>query len=258
MTAMPSGEFKDYQLVILRHGESEWNKLNLFTGWRDVKLSEQGEREARTGGRTLAQDGFAFDVAYTSLLTRAIKTLWLALEEMDLMWLPVIKHWRLNERHYGRLQGANKLEAVKQFGEEQVKIWRRSYATPPPPVDLDSPDYPKADRRYADVSDADLPRSESLKDVLGRVMPYWEQTILPDIKAGKRVLIAAHGNSLRALLKYLEGVSDEDIVNVDLPTGIPKAYRLNAAYKADDARFLGDPQELERRINAVKAQTKKV
>ncbi|MGC9953794.1 MAG: 2,3-diphosphoglycerate-dependent phosphoglycerate mutase [Rhizomicrobium sp.] len=255
---MPSGEFKDYQLVILRHGESEWNKLNLFTGWRDVKLSEQGEREARTGGRTLAQDGFAFDVAYTSLLTRAIKTLWLALEEMDLMWLPVIKHWRLNERHYGRLQGANKLEAVKQFGEEQVKIWRRSYATPPPPVDLDSPDYPKADRRYADVSDADLPRSESLKDVLGRVMPYWEQTILPDIKAGKRVLIAAHGNSLRALLKYLEGVSDEDIVNVDLPTGIPKAYRLNAAYKADDARFLGDPQELERRINAVKAQTKKV
>lgn len=254
---MASKEFKDYQLVILRHGESEWNKLNLFTGWRDVKLTEQGEREARSGGRTLAQDGFAFDVAYTSLLTRAIKTLSLALEEMDLLWLPVIKHWRLNERHYGKLQGSNKLEAVQQFGEEQVKIWRRSYATPPPPVDLDSPDYPKADRRYGDVPDADLPRSESLKDVLGRVMPYWEQTILPDLKAGKRVLIVAHGNSLRALLKYLEGVSDEDIVNVDLPTGIPKAYRLNAAYKADDARFLGDPQELERRINAVKAQTKR-
>jgi 2,3-bisphosphoglycerate-dependent phosphoglycerate mutase len=249
-------DYKDYQLVILRHGESEWNKKNLFTGWRDVKLTEQGEREARSGGRTLLQDGFAFDVAYTSLLTRAIKTLSLALEEMDLLWLPVIKHWRLNERHYGKLQGCNKLEAVQQFGEAQVKIWRRSYATPPPPVDLTSPDYPKADRRYADVPDADLPRSESLKDVLGRVMPYWEQTILPDLKLGKRVLIAAHGNSLRALLKYLEGVSDEDIVNVDLPTGIPKAYRLNAAYKAADAKFLGDPQELERRINAVKAQTK--
>jgi 2,3-bisphosphoglycerate-dependent phosphoglycerate mutase len=249
-------DYKDYQLVILRHGESEWNKKNLFTGWRDVKLTEQGEREARSGGRTLLQDGFAFDVTYTSLLTRAIKTLWLALEEMDLAWLPVVKHWRLNERHYGKLQGCNKLEAVQQFGEAQVKIWRRSYATPPPPVDLTSPDYPKADRRYASVPDADLPRSESLKDVLGRVMPYWEEAILPDLKAGKRVLIAAHGNSLRALLKYLEGVSDEDIVNVDLPTGIPKAYRLNAAYKADDARFLGDPQELERRINAVKAQTK--
>jgi 2,3-bisphosphoglycerate-dependent phosphoglycerate mutase len=250
-------DYKDYQLVILRHGESEWNKKNLFTGWRDVKLSEQGECEARSGGRTLAEDGFAFDVAYTSLLARAIKTLSLALEEMDLLWLPVIKHWRLNERHYGKLQGSNKLEAVQQFGEAQVKIWRRSYATPPPPVDLSSPDYPKADRRYAGVPDADLPRSESLKDVLGRVMPYWDATILPDLKAGKRVLIAAHGNSLRALLKYLEGVSDEDIVNVDLPTGIPKAYRLNAAYKADDARFLGDPKELERRINAVKAQTKK-
>jgi 2,3-bisphosphoglycerate-dependent phosphoglycerate mutase len=250
-------DYRDYQLVILRHGESEWNKKNLFTGWRDVKLTEQGEREARSGGRTLLQDGFAFDVAYTSLLARAIKTLSLALEEMDLLWLPVIKHWQLNERHYGKLQGCNKLEAVQQFGEAQVKIWRRSYATPPPPVDLTSPDYPKADRRYADVPDADLPRSESLKDVLGRVMPYWDETILPDLKAGKRVLVVAHGNSLRALLKYLEGVSDEDIVNVDLPTGIPKAYRLNAAYKADDARFLGDPQELERRINAVKAQTKK-
>ncbi len=249
--------FKDYQLVILRHGESEWNKKNLFTGWHDVRLSEQGEREARAGGRTLLQEGFMFDVTYTSVLTRAIQTLWLVMEEMDLLWLPVIKHWRLNERHYGKLQGSNKLEAVEKFGEEQVKIWRRSYATPPPPVDLDSPDYPKADRRYAGVPDADLPRCESLKDVLGRVMPYWEQTILPDLKAGKRVLIAAHGNSLRALLKYLEDVSDEEIVKIDLPTGIPKAYRLNAAYKAADARFLGDPAELERRINTVKAQTKK-
>ena len=250
-------DFKDYQLVILRHGESEWNKLNLFTGWRDVRLSEQGVREARSAGVTLKQDGFAFDVAHTSLLTRAIQTLWLAQDEMDLMWLPVLKHWRLNERHYGALQGKNKLEAVQQFGEAQVKIWRRSYATPPPPVELSSPDFPAHDRRYAGVPQSDLPRSESLKDVLVRVMPYWEEAILPDLKAGKRVLIAAHGNSLRALLKYLEGVSDEEITEVDLPTGIPKAYRLDAAYRAQDAKFLGDPAELERRISAVKAQTKK-
>jgi 2,3-bisphosphoglycerate-dependent phosphoglycerate mutase len=254
---MPDGAYKDYQLVILRHGESEWNKLNLFTGWRDVPLSEKGVQEARAGGRTLKQDGFEFDVAHTSLLKRAIQTLNLAEEEMDLLWLPVFKHWRLNERHYGALQGSNKIEAVQKFGEAQVKVWRRSYATPPPPVELSSPDYPGHDRRYAGVPQADLPRSESLKDVLGRVMPYWEEAILPDLKAGKRVLVAAHGNSLRALLKYLEGVSDEAIVDVDLPTGIPKAYRLNSSWRADDAKFLGDPAELERRINAVKAQTKK-
>ena len=254
---MADGKYKDYQLVILRHGESSWNKLNLFTGWRDVPLSEQGESEAKSAGKTLAADGFLFDVAYTSLLTRAIKTLWLALEVMDCAWLPTFGHWRLNERHYGQLQGANKLEAVKQFGEAQVKLWRRSYDIPPPFVDLSSPDFPKADRRYGDVDAADLPRGESLKMVLGRVMPYWEEAILPDLKKGKRVLIAAHGNSLRALLKYLEGVSDQAIVDVDLPTGIPKAYRLNAEYKAADARFLGDAAELERRINAVKAQTKR-
>jgi 2,3-bisphosphoglycerate-dependent phosphoglycerate mutase len=250
-------DYKDYQLVIVRHGESEWNKLNLFTGWRDVNLSEKGVTEARGAGQTLKKEGFSFDIAYTSLLTRAIRTLYLAEEEMGALWLPVYKHWRLNERHYGALQGQNKMEAVDKFGADQVKIWRRSYDMPPPPVDLSSPDYPKADRRYADVPDSDLPRSESLKDVLARVMPFWEETVLPSLKAGKRVLIAAHGNSLRALLKYLEGVSDADIVGVDLPTGIPKAYRLNSSYKADDARFLGDPAELERRINAVKAQTKK-
>ena len=244
-----------YQLVLLRHGESEWNKKNLFTGWRDVRLTEQGEREAREAGRTLAAAGLSFDVAYTSLLSRAIKTLWLALEEMDLMWLPVIKHWRLNERHYGQLQGDNKREAVEKFGEAQVKIWRRSYATPPPPVDLDSPEYPKADPRYADLTASDLPRSESLKDVLARVMPYWEATILPDLKAGKRVVIAAHGNSLRALVKHLENVSDEDIVGVDIPTGIPRAYRLDASFRTVEARYLGDPAELERRIGVVKAQT---
>jgi len=250
-------DFKDYQLVILRHGESEWNKLNLFTGWRDCRLSEKGVGEARSAGKTLKQEGFAFDIAHCSLLTRANQTLYLALDEMDEVWLPVAKHWRLNERHYGALQGSNKLEAVEKFGEAQVKIWRRSYDTPPPPVDAASEDFPGHDRRYGDIDPALLPKSESLKDVLGRVMPYWEQAILPDLKAGKRVIIAAHGNSLRALLKYLEGVSDEAIVSVDLPTGIPKAYKLNASWRAEDAKFLGDPAELERRINAVKAQTKK-
>jgi len=244
-----------YQLVLLRHGESEWNKKNLFTGWRDVPLTEQGEREARDAGRTMKAGGLVFNATHTSVLSRAIKTLWLALEEMDLMWLPVTKHWRLNERHYGRLQGANKKEAVAKFGEAQVKIWRRSYATPPPPVDVDSPEYPKSDPRYAGLSAADLPRSESLKDVLARVMPYWEGTILPELKSGKRLLIAAHGNSLRALVKHLENVSDEAIAGLDIPTGIPRAYRLDADFKAAEAKYLGDPAELERRIGAVKAQT---
>ena len=245
---------KSTQLVLVRHGESEWNKKNLFTGWRDVRLTEQGEAEARAAGRLLADEGIGFDVAYTSLLGRAIKTLWLALEEMDLMWLPVIKHWRLNERHYGALQGKNKREAVAEFGEDQVKLWRRSFATPPPPVALDSPEYPKADPRYAGLSDAELPRSESLKDVLARVMPYWNQAILPDLKAGKRVMIAAHGNSLRALIKHLENVSDADIAGLDVPTGIPRAYRLDASFNAAQARYLGDAAELARRTAAVKAQ----
>ena len=244
-----------YQLVLVRHGESEWNKKNLFTGWRDVRLTEAGEIEARAAGRTLRDAGLSFDVCYTSLLGRAIKTLWLALEEMDAMWLPVVKHWRLNERHYGALQGKNKMEAVQEFGEDQVKVWRRSYATPPPPVELSSPEYPKGDPRYADLSDADLPRSESLKDVLARVMPYWNDTILPDLKAGKRVLIAAHGNSLRALIKHLENVGDAEIAGMDVPTAIPRAYVLDAAFRAKEARYLGDPEELARRTAAVKAQT---
>lgn len=244
-----------YQLVLLRHGESEWNKKNLFTGWRDVKLTEQGEREAREAGRVLAAAGLTFDLCYTSLLARAIKTLWLALEEMDLMWLPVTKHWRLNERHYGELQGQNKKEAVAKFGESQVKIWRRSYATPPPPVGLDSPEYPRSDPRYAQLPESDLPRSESLKDVLGRVMPYWEESILPELERGRRVLISAHGNSLRALIKHLENVSDDDIAGMDVPTGIPRAYRLDASLRTIEARYLGDPEELARRIGAVKAQT---
>jgi 2,3-bisphosphoglycerate-dependent phosphoglycerate mutase len=245
-----------YQLVLLRHGESEWNKKNLFTGWRDVRLTEQGEREAREAGRTLRDGGFTFDLAYTSVLSRAIKTLWLALEEMDRMWLPVTGHWRLNERHYGALQGTDKIEAGKRFGEAQVKEWRRGYATRPPPVDTDSPDYPKADSRYAGLSDDELPRGESLKDVLARVLPYWNDTIVPQLAAGRRVLIVAHGNSLRALMKHLEGLSDEAIVEVNLPTGIPRAYRLNAAFKAEEARFLGDTAQIQEKIKAVKEQTR--
>ena len=245
------------QLVIVRHGESEWNKLNLFTGWRDVKLTEQGIAEAREGGRLLKAEGFLFDQCFTSLQRRAIQTLWLALDEMDQMWLPVEKNWRLNERHYGALQGKDKKEAVKQFGEEQVMIWRRSYATPPPPVDLDSPDYPKSDRRYAGLTDAELPRSESLKDVLARVMPYWEGTIIPKLADGKNVLIAAHGNSLRALMKHLENISEKDITELNLPTGVPRAYTLTDDFKAKTARFLGDAAEIEKKMNAVKHQTGK-
>jgi 2,3-bisphosphoglycerate-dependent phosphoglycerate mutase len=245
------------QLVIVRHGESEWNKKNLFTGWRDVPLTEQGLAEARAAGRLMARDGFQFDLTYTSLLRRAIHTLGLALEEMDQMWLPVEKHWRLNERHYGALQGMDKKEAVKNFGEEQVLIWRRSYATPPPPVDVTSKDYPKADRRYADLSDAEIPRSESLKDVLARVMPYWEKTIVPQLAKGKNVLIVAHGNSLRALMKHLENIDDEAITKLDLPTGEPRAYRLNAQFKAAEAHYLNDPAEIARKAQAVKNQTGK-
>ncbi|HSM96998.1 MAG TPA: 2,3-diphosphoglycerate-dependent phosphoglycerate mutase [Rhizomicrobium sp.] len=245
------------RLVIVRHGESEWNKKNLFTGWRDVRLTEQGIAEARAAGRLMAREGFQFDLTYTSVLRRAIHTLDLALEEMDQMWLPVEKDWRLNERHYGALQGKNKKEAVEKFGEEQVLIWRRSYATPPPPVDITSEDYPKADRRYANLTDAELPRSESLKDVLARVMPYWEKVIVPQLAVGKNVLIAAHGNSLRALMKHLEDISDEAITKLDLPTGEPRAYVLNERFKAAEARYLNDPAEIARKAQAVKNQTGK-
>src|ERR1700761_774494 len=232
------------RLVLLRHGESEWNKKNLFTGWRDVRLTPQGEIEARPAGKLMAKEGFLFDLTYTSLLRRAIHTLGLALEEMDQMWLPVEKHWRLNERHYGALQAKDKKEAVQEFGEEQVLIWRRSYATPPPPVDVTSEDYPKADRRYAHLKDSELPLSESLKDVLERVMPYWEKTIVPQLGEGKNVLIVAHGNSLRALMKHLENISDEAITKIDLPTGEPRAYVLNDQFKATEARYLNDPAEI--------------
>ena len=245
------------QLVLLRHGESEWNKLNLFTGWRDVRLTEQGEREAREAGRLMAEAGLSFDIIFTSVLSRAIKTLWLSVEAMDLMWLPVHKHWRLNERHYGALQGSNKAEAVKKYGEAQVKEWRRGYATPPPLVDTTSADYPKADPRYAGVPESDLPRGESLKDVLERVMPYWRGTILPQLRDGKRVLIVAHGNSLRALMKHLENISDADIVSVNLPTGIPRVYRLNQNWKSVEATFLGNAAEVQAKIESVQKQTQR-
>lgn len=246
-----------YDLVIIRHGQSEANKENIFTGWRDSPLSEQGVGEARAAGRQMKKDGLSFDIAFTSLQSRAIKTLWLVLEEMDLMWIPVVKHWRLNERHYGSLQGKNKVEAVKTFGEAQVQQWRRAYGTPPPPVELDSPDYPKFDKRYRDVPDSDVPRSESLKDVVARVLPYWQSDIVPLLKQKKKILIAAHGNSLRALLKHLEGISDGEIEGVNLPTGVPKGYRLNDRFLAASTQFLGDADEIRARIETVANQTKR-
>ena len=247
----------DYDLVIIRHGQSEANKENIFTGWRDSPLSEAGIREALAGGKALRDAGLRFDIAFTSLQSRAIKTLWLALDAMDQMWIPEIKHWRLNERHYGALQGKNKLEAVEKFGEQQVHLWRRGYDTRPPQVEADSLDHPKFDSRYRDVPQSQLPRGESLKDVVDRVMPYWQSDIAPLLKAGKKVLIAAHGNSLRALLKHLEGVSDKDIEAVNLPTGIPKAYKLNKQLLAERSEFLGNPDEVRDRIESVANQTKR-
>jgi 2,3-bisphosphoglycerate-dependent phosphoglycerate mutase len=246
-----------YDLVIIRHGQSEANKLNIFTGWRDSPLSEQGVNEARAAGKLMRQDGFKFDIAFTSLQSRAIKTLWLVLEELDQMWLPVVKDWHLNERHYGALQGKDKKQAVEKFGEAQVHQWRRGYATQPPLVDKSDPDYPKFDARYASVPDTDLPRGESLKDVSARVLPYWEAHIVPQLKAKKKVLISAHGNSLRALLKHLEGLSEAEIEPVNLPTGVPKLYRLNERMLSAETGFHGDPDEIKRRIESVAHQTKK-
>ncbi|MCE9521149.1 MAG: 2,3-diphosphoglycerate-dependent phosphoglycerate mutase [Alphaproteobacteria bacterium] len=246
-----------YDLVIIRHGQSEANKANIFTGWRDSPLSEAGIAEARAGGRLLREEGFHFDVAFSSLQSRAIKTLWLALEEMDLMWIPVVKHWRLNERHYGALQGKDKIQAVEAFGEAQVHAWRRGYATRPPLVERTSADYPGHDPRYKGLSDADIPRGECLKDVYERVLPYWQAQIVPLLKEKKKVLIAAHGNSLRALVKYLEGLSEDEIEGVNLPTGVPKVYKLNSRFLAETQRFLGDPDEVARRTHTVANQTKR-
>jgi len=247
----------NYDLVIIRHGQSEANKLNIFTGWRDSPLSEQGIAEARAAGKLMRKDGFAFDIAFTSLQSRAIKTLWLALEEMDQMWIPVVKDWRLNERHYGALQGKDKVQAVEKFGEAQVHQWRRGYATQPPLVDRNDPDFPGKDVRYQNVPPDELPRGESLKDVSARVLPYWEREIVPLIQARKKVLIAAHGNSLRALLKHLEGLSEPEIEGINLPTGVPKVYKLNDKMLSAETHFHGDPDEIKARIQSVAHQTKK-
>ncbi len=246
-----------YKLVLLRHGESVWNKENRFTGWIDVGLSEKGVEEAKESGRVLLEEGFVFDVAYTSVLKRAIKTLWLAQEEMDLMWIPVHHSWRLNERHYGALQGLNKTETVEKHGMEQVKIWRRSYDVPPPALTLDDPHYPGRDPRYADVPQEELPLTECLKDVVARFLPYWHDTLAPAVKAGKRVIIAAHGNSLRALVKYLDNVSDQEIVGLNIPTGIPLVYELNADLRPLTHYYLGDQEKVQAAIQSVADQLKK-
>jgi 2,3-bisphosphoglycerate-dependent phosphoglycerate mutase len=245
------------QLVLLRHGESIWNQENRFTGWIDMGLSETGVEEAHEAGRVLAREGFKFDVAYTSVLKRAIKTLWIAMEEMDLMWIPVHRNWRLNERHYGALQGLNKTETVEKHGMEQVKIWRRSYDVPPPPLSLEDPYYPGRDPRYAQVPPAELPRSECLKDVVNRFLPYWHDTLAPAIQAGQRVIIAAHGNSLRALVKYLDQVPDDEIVSLNIPTGIPLVYELNDDLTPIKHHYLGDPAKIQAAIQSVADQLKK-
>lgn len=244
------------KIVLLRHGESIWNKENLFTGWYDVDLSDQGRIEAKKAGEVLKAEGFAFDVAFTSVLKRAIRTLWLALDELDQMWLPVNKTWRLNERHYGALQGLNKAQTAAKYGDEQVLVWRRSYDTPPPALEESDPRYPGSDPRYAGLTKAELPTTECLKDTVARVLPYWNETIAPAVKSGKRVIIAAHGNSLRALVKYLDGISDEDIVGLNIPTGVPLVYELADDLKPIKSYYLGDQDEIAKKAAAVAAQGK--
>jgi len=243
-------------LVLLRHGESIWNKENRFTGWTDIDLSPKGINEARAAGSQMLRDGYVFDAAYTSVLKRAIRTLWLALDEMDLMWIPVFKSWRLNERHYGALQGLNKRETVERHGEEQVKLWRRSYDIQPPALAPDDPRAPYHDPRYKELSPNEIPLTECLKDTVDRVLPYWNQTIAPAIRTGRRVLIASHGNSLRALVKHLDKISDEKIVGLNIPTGIPLVYELHDDLTPIRNFYLGDPAAVERAAQAVADQTK--
>ena len=245
------------KLVLLRHGESAWNLENRFTGWTDVDLTPKGEREAREAGRLLREGGFTFDAAHVSLLKRAIRTLWLTLDVMDLMWVQVHNSWRLNERHYGALQGLNKAETAAKYGDEQVLVWRRSFADPPPPLDAEDPRHPSHDRRYADLAPEERPRTESLKDTIARFLPYWHRSIVPDIRAGGRVLIAAHGNSLRALVKHLDGTSDEDIVNLNIPTGIPLVYELDDKLIPIRHYYLGDPEVVRRAADAVAKQAQR-
>jgi 2,3-bisphosphoglycerate-dependent phosphoglycerate mutase len=245
------------KLLLLRHGQSIWNLENLFTGWVDVDLSEQGRQEAMEAGRLLKAEGIAFDIAFTSVLKRAIRTLWMALDEMDMMWLPVERTWRLNERHYGSLQGLNKTQTVEKHGAEQVKTWRRSYDIPPPPLPATDPGHPRFDRRYAGVPAGELPAAESLKDTLARVLPFWNARIAPELLAGRNVLVAAHGNSLRALIKMLDGMSDADIVELNVPTGVPLLYELDGALKPVSSRYLGDAEAVKARAEAVARQTER-
>jgi 2,3-bisphosphoglycerate-dependent phosphoglycerate mutase len=245
-----------YKLVLLRHGQSTWNLENKFTGWTDVDLTEQGRQEAHRAGQILAQEGYTFDVAYTSVLKRAIKTLWIVLEEMGLEWIPVYRAWQLNERHYGALQGLNKAEMAAKFGEEQVKIWRRSYDVPPPALDWNDERHPRFDRRYAALTPEQLPATESLKITLERVLPYWHSTLAPGVKSGQRVLVVAHGNSLRAMVKYLDQMSDEEIIALNIPTGVPLVYELDENLKPLAHYYLGDPEEIARAAAAVANQGK--
>jgi 2,3-bisphosphoglycerate-dependent phosphoglycerate mutase len=245
-----------HKVVLLRHGQSTWNKENKFTGWTDVDLSEKGINEATEAGKILKKEGYTFDLAYTSVLKRAIRTLWITLDEMDLMWIPVIRHWRLNERHYGALQGLNKTETAKKYGDEQVQIWRRSYSTQPPALETTDERYPGNDLRYADLTEAELPLTECLKDTVARFVPYWEETIAPSIKEGRKVIIAAHGNSLRALVKYLDDIPEEEIVGLNIPTGVPLVYELNENLNSIKSYYLGNPEEIAKAAAAVAAQGK--
>ena len=245
-----------YTLVLVRHGQSTWNLENRFTGWTDVGLSEQGEREAHSSGKLLVEGSYTFDVTYTSVLKRAIKTLWIIMEEMDLEWLPVYNAWQLNERHYGALQGLNKAEMAIKYGEAQVKLWRRSYDVPPPALDINDERHPRFDRRYADLTENELPKCESLKDTVNRMLPYWHSTLAPAVKSGQRVLVSAHGNSLRALVKYLDNISDQEIVELNIPTGIPLVYELDAELKPVKSYYLGDPEAVKKAAQAVAMQGK--
>ncbi|MGE5197939.1 MAG: 2,3-diphosphoglycerate-dependent phosphoglycerate mutase [Deltaproteobacteria bacterium] len=245
-----------YKVVLLRHGESIWNKENRFTGWTDVDLSDKGKEEATKSGQVLKKEGFVFDLAFTSVLKRAIRTLWIVLDEMDLMWIPVQRSWRLNERHYGGLQGLNKSEMAEKFGEEQVLIWRRSYDVPPPALKPDDPRSPTNDPRYRGLVRKDIPMTECLKDTVARFLPYWHETIAPEIRSGKRVIISAHGNSLRALVKYLDNISDAEIVKLNIPTGIPLVYELGQDLKPIQHYYLGDPEEIKKAMEEVAQQGK--
>jgi 2,3-bisphosphoglycerate-dependent phosphoglycerate mutase len=245
------------KLILVRHGQSIWNVENLFTGWHDVDLSEQGRKEAAQAGRELLKESLPVDIAFTSVLKRAIRTLWLMLDEMDRMWIPVETSWRLNERHYGALQGLNKAQTVEKHGEAQVKIWRRSYDIPPPPLDPTDPRHPKFDVRYKGVDAAELPAAESLKDTLQRVLPYWHSRIAPELRAGRNVMVAAHGNSLRAMVKMLDNVPEQDIVELNIPTGVPLLYELDPHLTPISSRYLGDPAAIAAAAEAVRRQTEK-